>query len=67
MELEINLCTSSTLFQKDSSYEYQFCTKVRAPSRLVPEVWSKYKDVPIKILKRDAITNSSQENVKNCV
>ena len=34
-------------------------TKERAPSRLVSEVWAKYKDVPTKILKRYARTNSS--------
>ena len=47
------------LFQKDSSYKFQFCTKVRTPSRLVSEVWTKCKDDSTKILKRDVITNSS--------
>ena len=39
--------------------ECQFCTILRAPSRLVSEVWDKYKDVPTKILKVDTRTNSS--------
>ena len=44
---------------KDSSYKCQFCTKVRAPLRLVSEVSEKYKDVSTKALKGDARTNSS--------
>ena len=59
VELEMNLHTSRTLFQKDSSYKSQFCIKVRAFSWLVSEVSAKYKDVPTKMLKRDARTNSS--------
>ena len=46
-------------FQKNSNYKCQFRSKVRAPSRLVSKIWTKYKDVPTKILKRDAKTNSS--------
>ena len=56
--------TSKILFQKDSSYKCQFCTEVRALSQLISEVWAKYKDVPTKILKRDARTNSSSQNLK---
>ena len=52
-----NWTPQAYFFQKDSSYKCQFCTKVRAPSRLVSGVWAKYKDVPTKILKRDARTN----------
>ena len=40
----MNLHTSRVLFQKDSSYKYQFRTKVCAPSRLVSQIWAKYKD-----------------------
>ena len=54
-------------FQKDPSYEFQFCTKVCAPSRLLSEVWAKHKDVPTKILKRDARTDSSCQKLKICV
>ena len=53
-------------FQKDSSYKCQYFTKVRAPSRLVSEVWAKYKDVPTKILKRfckDKLRQTSQRNI----
>ena len=39
---------------KDSSYKCQFCTKVRAPLRLVSEVSEKYKVVSSKALKGDA-------------
>ena len=42
-DLEMNLHTSSILFQKYSSYKCQFCTKVPAPSRLVTEDWVKWK------------------------
>ena len=38
-------------FQKDFSYKYQVCAKVREPSKLVSEVWAKCKDVLNKILK----------------
>ena len=55
----MNRHTSRILFQKDSSYECQFCTKIRAPSRLVSEVSAKYKGVPTKILKLDAKAKSS--------
>ena len=41
----------NTFFQKDFSYKYQFCAKVREPSKLVSEVWAKCKDVPSEILK----------------
>ena len=58
MELKMNLYTSRILFQKDSRYKYQFCTKVCAPLRLGSEVWAKYKDVPTKLLKHHAIINS---------
>ena len=45
VQLEMNLHTSRILFfQKDSSHKCQFCTKVRASSRLVSQVWTKYKD-----------------------
>ena len=54
MESEMNFYTSRILFQKDSSYRRQFSTKVRAPSRLVSEVWIKYRYIPTKILKRDS-------------
>ena len=59
VELEINFHVSRILFQKDSSHKYQFCTKVRAPSRLASKVFARCKDFPTKILKRDARTNSS--------
>ena len=55
----MNLHTASILLQKDSSYEFKFYMKVSTPSRVVSKVWTKYKDVPTKILKRDARTNSS--------
>ena len=57
--------------QIDSSYKSQFCTKVRAPSRLVLEAkvrapsrlvleaWAKYKDVRTKIIKRPERTKST--------
>ena len=41
--------------------------KVRASSRLVSEVWAKYNDLPTKILKRHATTNSSEQKLKVCV
>ena len=44
VELKMNLHTSRILFEKDSNHKYQFCTKVRAPSRKVSQVWAKYKD-----------------------
>ena len=53
VELDMNLHTPRIFFQKDSSYKCQFCTKICA------KVWVKYEDVPTKILKRDARTNSS--------
>ena len=53
------LHTSSILFQKDHSYECQFCTNVRAPSMPVSEVWARYEDVPSKVFRRDTRTNSS--------
>ena len=37
------LHTSRIIFQKDSSCNCQFCTKVRETSRLVSEVWAKIK------------------------
>ena len=52
------------LFQKDPSYKCQFCIIVRAPSRMVSEVWEKYKNVPTKMLKGDARTNSVTEQYK---
>ena len=58
MELKINLHTSMILFQKYSSYKHQFGTKALAPSRLVCEVWGKYKDIETKILKRHSRANS---------
>ena len=61
----MNLDTSSIPFEKDSSYKCQFCTKVHAPSRLVSDVWAKYKDALIKILKRDARTNSKLTKPKD--
>ena len=45
----MNLHISRILFQKYSNYKCQFCAKIRAPSRLVSEVWAKYKHVPTKI------------------
>ena len=35
-------------------------------SKLVFEVWAKYKDVPTKRLKCDVTTNPSQQNLKIC-
>ena len=55
----MNLHTSSILFQKDSNYKCQFCTKVRVPSSVASGVWAKHEDVPTIILKRDARTSSS--------
>ena len=49
VEWKMNLNTSSILFQKDSNYKCQFCTKVRVPSSVVSGVWA----------KRDARTSSS--------
>ena len=46
-------------FRKIQAIKCQFYTKVRAPSRLVSEVWAKYKDLPTKILRCDTRTNSS--------
>ena len=45
--------------QIDSSYKSQFCTKVRAPSRLVLEAWAKYRDVRTKIIERPERTKST--------
>ena len=50
--------------KKTPTIKWQFCTKVLPLSRLVSEVWAKYKDVPTKILKLHAKTNSSQQNLK---
>ena len=50
----MNFHVSRVLFQKDSSYKCQFCTKVCAPSRLVSKFWAICKDSPTKILKSDA-------------
>ena len=60
----MNFHTSRLLFQKDSSYKSQFCKKVRAPSRLVIDVWAKSKDLPIKILKRDVKKTQVNNNKK---
>ena len=49
------------LFQKDFSCKCQFCITVRAPSRLVSEVWAKYKEVSSKLLKRHTRTNPNQQ------
>ena len=37
-----NESSSRILFQKDSSYKCQFCTKIHASLTLVSEVWAKY-------------------------
>lgn len=42
--MKMNLLTSRGPFPKDSSYKCQFYATVRAPSRLVFQVWAKYKD-----------------------
>ena len=51
--------------------EYYFrkslAMKVRAPSRVVSEVWAKYNDLPTKILRRHATTNSSEQKLKTCL
>ena len=65
MELEINLHTSSILFQKDPCYKSQFCTKIRAPSRLVSEFWAKYKDVPTKIDKDFELNRKTNQRMMN--
>ena len=59
VELEINFHVSRIFFQKDSNHKCQFCTKVRAPSRLAPKDFARCKDFLIKILKHDTRTNSS--------
>ena len=58
----MNFYTSEILFQKDSSYKMPVL--VGTPSRLISEVWAKYKDVSTKILKCDAKTNSSKKMLK---
>ena len=40
-------------FTTISAIKCQFCTKIRAPSRLVSVIWAKFKDVLTKILKRE--------------
>ena len=43
MNPKMNLLASGILFQKDSSYNYQFCTKLHAPPSL-KHVWVNHKD-----------------------
>ena len=69
----MNRHTSRIPFERDSSYTCQFCTKVVVASRLVSQVWAKYKDelpmcqVPVKILKRDAKANSRKQSLEICI
>ena len=62
---EINLHTSRILFWKDSSKKCQLCTKVRAPSRLVSQVWGKYKDeVPDMSGSNQSVETSCKNKLK---
>ena len=58
MRLETNLHASRILFQKEPRYE-STCT-----FKAVSEVWAKYNDLPTKILKLHATTNSSEQKLK---
>ena len=65
------LLTSSILFQKDSSYKCQLCTKVlRTPPRLISQVyaWVKCKDeVPDASGSDQDIETSCNTKLKTCV
>ena len=74
MELEMDCPTPSILLQKVCSYKYQFCTKVCSSSSLVSQVHmmarqninKKYLmcQIPIKMVKQQAFSNSSLHNLK---
>ena len=42
--MKMNLYISRILLWEDSSYKYQFCIKLSAPSKLVTQVWAKDED-----------------------
>ena len=74
MELEMHCPTPRILLQKVCSYKYQFCTKVCPSSSLVSQVHmmarqnikEKYLmcQIPIKMVKQQAVSNSSLHNLK---
>ena len=74
MKLEMGCLTSVILLKKSSSYKCQLCTKLCAPSRMVSQVSvmagqnikKKYLKchIPVKMLKQNAIHNSSLQNLK---
>ena len=64
VQLEMNLHISRILFSERFQLQMPVCTKIRAPARLVRKFRAKYEKVPTKISKRDARTNSSEQNLK---
>ena len=62
VELKMNLHSSMILFQKDFNYKCQFCTKLRAWSRLISQGRAKYKDEVPDVLGSNQNIETSYKN-----